>query len=362
MTHDENGYESSLTYLKWNIDLDRWDNFYKDESDHNDQGGLLLLQSWMGNDANEWIPDFKEENTYYPDNLKHTKIMASWDLGTNDWDYWGKDVFFYNQTSLLDSTESYVWMMDAWKLNQKNEYFYTPTDQLDYYMGYMRNIDVWTQTWKEEYDYDANDNLISSISFVWDVTDWMNSSKNERAYDGNNNMLFYANWYWDPVGDDWIATYKREYNYNENSIKTMDSWYDWNADLNSWVGWYKYNFNVGEEGETMIRFEYAWDALATDWILDLKGFYYRSLIIGIPDSKSKDFVIYPNPVTDQLYLETTSLLGAQCYLVSLTGQVMNQYEIERAVSQITINEIPSGLYFLKVVKGNKVVSKKFIKR
>ena len=86
-----------------------------------------------------------------------------------------------------------------------------------------------------------------------------------------------------------------------------------------------------------------------------------------PDSNievaENDFVIYPNPVNDRLYIETQTLtqtLTIEIY--DVYGRRQELSAISGQQSAINVANLNSGIYFVKVVTENGEVVKRFVKK
>ncbi|MDP2723688.1 MAG: T9SS type A sorting domain-containing protein [Bacteroidales bacterium] len=361
MTFDTYGFENSLIYLKWNTDLNRWDNYYKYESLNDENENMLYYVDWMGNEDNEWVYEYQEESIYNLNGTISSRISSMWIEITMDWLYQGMQIYSYNASGLLDVTESFVWTMDTWQLTSKEEYTYTNTNKIDYYLVYTRAMDIWNLAGKWEYDYDANDNQILRAYLNRDGDQWINNSRDEYVFDQNNNMIFHQSSYWDLISLDWVNMIKIEKSYNENNEVTMSSRYNWDVDLAAWTGSYKYDFIYDEEGKTILSIEYLWGDLVADWGLDTKGFYYYSILINVPEIGISNLMVFPNPAECVVNIKNPGADVLNCNIISISGQQLRQFTLEGSTTQINIESLPKGVYFLQFSNGVAIGSKKLIK-
>lgn len=70
--------------------------------------------------------------------------------------------------------------------------------------------------------------------------------------------------------------------------------------------------------------------------------------------------IYPNPATEFISIEMADT-PARVVVLSLTGQILGNYEDENQISQIPIAHLPSGTYMVAVYSGDDVTYLKFVK-
>ena len=82
---------------------------------------------------------------------------------------------------------------------------------------------------------------------------------------------------------------------------------------------------------------------------------------GNVEVAENDFVIYPNPVNDRLYIETlTQTLTIEVY--DIFGRQQELSAISGQQSVINVANLNSGIYFVKVVTENCEVVKRFVKK
>ncbi|MBT8231567.1 MAG: T9SS type A sorting domain-containing protein [Saprospiraceae bacterium] len=67
------------------------------------------------------------------------------------------------------------------------------------------------------------------------------------------------------------------------------------------------------------------------------------------DVSIKKFAIYPNPIhEDNIYIKGTNQINATYSLYSQSGQLMKQNKIHNFENQINLNDVPDGMYYLKI--------------
>ena len=84
---------------------------------------------------------------------------------------------------------------------------------------------------------------------------------------------------------------------------------------------------------------------------------------GNVEVAENDFVIYPNPVNDRLYIET-EVEVEEVVVYTITGVVVGQQTTVNGqqTSSIDVSNLNSGIYFVKVVTENGEVVKRFVKK
>lgn len=74
-----------------------------------------------------------------------------------------------------------------------------------------------------------------------------------------------------------------------------------------------------------------------------------------------EIVVYPNPATSQINIEMPSKLFNQIQMINAAGSVVYSGITEQEIETINIQELPVGIYFIKLV-GETTVTTKFIKK
>jgi ELWxxDGT repeat protein len=67
------------------------------------------------------------------------------------------------------------------------------------------------------------------------------------------------------------------------------------------------------------------------------------------------FTVYPNPTAGRFVLETTAYQGKHMALSNTIGQTVHTQTLSNSQTPIDISHQPSGLYFIHIYEGNKVV-------
>ena len=76
-----------------------------------------------------------------------------------------------------------------------------------------------------------------------------------------------------------------------------------------------------------------------------------------------DFVVFPNPVTDQLNLIISeNQIGNRATIYSILGQEFNSKILNNKQTIIDVSAFPQGIYFIQLVSGNVKNNYKFIKK
>ncbi len=82
-------------------------------------------------------------------------------------------------------------------------------------------------------------------------------------------------------------------------------------------------------------------------------------VAGIPQQKTSAILVYPNPAFDKIYCTAFSK-NSMAFVVDLTGKVILSQKVTRGAA-MSISKLPRGVYILKVVSGEKMILRKFVK-
>jgi hypothetical protein len=82
----------------------------------------------------------------------------------------------------------------------------------------------------------------------------------------------------------------------------------------------------------------------------------------------EQLTLYPNPAKDyvKIELQTENTAVPDIHIIDLTGKVVRKFDkfqsLEQEVfkTELDISSLNSGVYFVKVIQGDKVYSKKLI--
>lgn len=77
-------------------------------------------------------------------------------------------------------------------------------------------------------------------------------------------------------------------------------------------------------------------------------------------SDKNDFMIYPNPTKDKVYINS-SYETIQVFLIEQNGKIVSEKTLNGKVAEYDLSYLPPGLYYLKIVYGDNVSDVKIIK-
>jgi Secretion system C-terminal sorting domain len=92
---------------------------------------------------------------------------------------------------------------------------------------------------------------------------------------------------------------------------------------------------------------------------------YLSAGLGLNENNLNDFTVYPNPATDQLFIDLDANLQNSTVIVSnAVGQQLKSYNLSEFTNEVSINieDLTSGVYFISVSSNGQISEpKRFVK-
>ena len=94
---------------------------------------------------------------------------------------------------------------------------------------------------------------------------------------------------------------------------------------------------------------------------------YFGALLGINEAEEAAWTIYPNPVTDnQIYIRFGQNLSLQIQVFDSSGRPVLEKLLQRISTKepygITLDTLPSGLYFIELIDGKEIAYQKLIKQ
>lgn len=83
--------------------------------------------------------------------------------------------------------------------------------------------------------------------------------------------------------------------------------------------------------------------------------FYGNTILDINSFELSEVSLYPNPVKNELYLKTTTIIE-RLEIYSITGELVKQESTLINASKINVENLVSGVYFLKLMTDEGVIS------
>jgi hypothetical protein len=348
-TYDANGSIMTDLYQEWITGA--WINDRLNTYTNDANGNRLadLRQLW---EDEEWMNDYLYTYTNDANGNKLTELRQSWE--DSEWRNTRLNTYTYdsngNELTELDQT----WENNSWKKIYSYTYTYDSNgNRLSELQQHWEN-GVCVYKGLSTYKYDVNSQRIRYLYRQWENGGWENYQLVTYIYDDNGNRITYLLQYWG--NDEWVNNKKMNWDFLEGQIK---------ARVHVWDGsdWIK--SPTSDNLSVIMGGEMVFSCSAINLELNYAG------ISGIenPQTNPNNSPIrcYPNPVTDQINLEIDPAWQAKNYqleLFSQTGQKVKSFKISSNIGSsiipIKVDDVPAGLYLLRIEAGKQIFSQKII--
>jgi hypothetical protein len=136
---------------------------------------------------------------------------------------------------------------------------------------------------------------------------------------------------------------------------------------NNWVNVGNTGFSAGQEYWTSLAFSssgqpyVAYKDSANYWKATIMK--YDSIYYEITELQRARISVYPNPATDKITIETSGeTQESYLAIVNIDGQEVLTRQITQPKTQIDISNLPSGVYFVRLLNEKTVEVGKIIKQ
>lgn len=89
---------------------------------------------------------------------------------------------------------------------------------------------------------------------------------------------------------------------------------------------------------------------------------YVNIVLSAEQLKHSDFKIYPNPFTDRIHIENTSLHQFELTILNSLGRTVKEMQITNDDIIIDLSELKEGIYFLRIESQDTPMTLKVIKK
>jgi len=138
-------------------------------------------------------------------------------------------------------------------------------------------------------------------------------------------------------------------------------------DGTSWTNVGNEGFSVAEVKYTSLAFNPSGEPYVAYqlWVDSQKAtvMKYDSVFVGMNETQELRLLLYPNPATDKITIETSRITEeSNLVIVNIDGQPLITRQITEQTTTINISTLPSGVYFVRVTNDRTVEVGKIIKQ
>ncbi len=91
------------------------------------------------------------------------------------------------------------------------------------------------------------------------------------------------------------------------------------------------------------------------------GTFGTDLVLDVFNVLPKEWAIYPNPVTNHLFVETGSIVADAIEVIATDGKRISTFTPSDVITNIATDQLLSGVYLLKIKNGTDTYFQKFVK-
>ena len=173
-------------------------------------------------------------------------------------------------------------------------------------------------------------------------------------------MTLHIYYDWDEITSQWENISKDEYTYDANGNNTLYNGYDWDITTSQWNDRFKIEFTYDDNGNTTSSIYNSNEPTYGRCCGSFKATYYYSEhnFTFIPKIQDKDIGVYPNPATEFIAFDLTNI--SETAIVELFD-IQGKKVLEQKLSenkQISISNLPKGLYMYKLNSSGKLYTGK----
>lgn len=317
-----------------------------------------LTQYWNGNDWNDntlFAYTFDSNNnmtsvvTKYWNGINlenHTKTTYTYDANNNrisylwqewngiDWENYKKYIYTYAANNNMTDYIIQNWSGSSWEdYNIYTNSFDANNNKISS-LGKSWNGSTWENDRLYTYTYDASHNLTSNLLQNWEGMNWINYILITKSFDVNNNTINELYQFWN--GSAWVNYIQWIDTFDENSFWISDLTKEWN-----------------EEGSAIVY-------------IDSTHFYSHAVLTGFNDifKTGVGITVYPNPSSDKITIKTPAVSQnyAKLTISNLNGQQLITRQLTLQKTEIDVNTLPNGVYFIQIVQDKDIQVCKFLKQ
>lgn len=354
----------------WDESSNEW--YIEDSAfmEYNARGNVSQVVA--GNHKTKWIHKY----TYDHNNKLTTEISLTWLVELNILDSSKQTFITYNTLGNPVQLTDYWYdrSINEWKINGKDSFIYDSANLLleEISHGWSEDLKAFTQMDKKSYVYDNQGKPIEITYMVWD-----SASNAYKVLEQLTDLTFHQ---WPPIElfdikttsyilmrwmDGWSYQEKRRYT---SSFDAHHNQTEFGEELWTGANWelqfkQKTLYTYDENGTLTQYIEQDYDADAAEYINRYK-FVYSSFVpvnpINQVASVKPDFIIYPNPLTDESVIRINQLSTSDIYTLNIYnnfGTLVSTQTINNGEAKIEKETLNPGLYFYQLTKNNQPISK-----
>jgi lysophospholipase L1-like esterase len=98
-----------------------------------------------------------------------------------------------------------------------------------------------------------------------------------------------------------------------------------------------------------------------EWVKLMLQYIDGNIVTSLKENKSELLSVYPNPTNDLLQVSCTDANNSSIEIYNITGKLIFRKDIDSVTTEVSLVNLSEGIYFVRLVSGNKQVTQKFVK-
>jgi hypothetical protein len=221
--------------------------------------------------------------------------------------------------------------------------------------------------WASSYFYNYNSNgFIREIDYYpYYTRDSLKSDLSAKIYLNYNKKFLLSKsiaYSFSHNGKDSTIAEKDTFEYNENDLLIENIGYYWDT-TSGWIKNYKRIMSYDTNNSLSDSIIFIWNIKSNIWIENEKFIFCSSkhIINSLNEENIKpDLFIYPSPVKDNLYIETGTKYS-KLVISGLDGKMIRNLNFRSTSSVINLEQLPPGMYILRIFDDKSIITRKFLK-
>jgi hypothetical protein len=311
---------------------------------------VLKQKKQFDRQADAWVLSLQSDYSYSSSTNTDTVRTSVYSSGNVKKQYLLVSTYKPNglaESQLLQETDS----LNRW-LNSKqiNWYYYPNSTTVS--SERIKNWDAFNSLWvnsqRTDFEYNVSNQLTSETYQYWKVMFWEDDTRYNYSYEGSKML---KKTLVKPVYHKWRDLISVNYsNFSAIRAGLMES---------------KYEFWGGTTGELTTSF-IAFDLNNEKTILKGKSIQIAYLpvdtLLSVPQTQALHSIpVYPNPSTGIFYINTQNYDIQHWMICDMDGRVMKKNFQSFNSGMIDISNLPKGVYVLKVLTADALLTQKLIK-
>jgi lysophospholipase L1-like esterase len=98
-----------------------------------------------------------------------------------------------------------------------------------------------------------------------------------------------------------------------------------------------------------------------EWVKLMLQYIDGNIITSLKENKREALSIYPNPTNDLLHIYSVDAGNSWIEMYNTTGQLIFTQQTNIGITDLSLNDLNEGIYFIRMVSENSQITRKIIK-